>query len=61
MNKVFNSFDEAVSDIPDNSTLMIDGFAGPGGTSQNLIGALCNLGAKNLTIASSTRSHAATC
>ena len=54
MNKVFNSFDEAVSDIPDNSTLMIDGFAGPGGTSQNLIGALRNLGSKNLTIISNT-------
>lgn len=54
MNKVFNSFDEAVSDIPDNSTLMIDGFAGPGGTSQNLIAALRNLGSKNLTIISNT-------
>ncbi len=54
MNKIFNSFEEAVSDIPDNSTLMIDGFAGPGGTSQNLITALRNLGSKDLTVISNT-------
>ena len=28
-NKVVESFDEAVADVPDGATLMIDGFAGP--------------------------------
>ena len=46
INKVFASFDEAVADIPDGATLMIDGFAGPGGTPQNLIRALRDHGAK---------------
>lgn len=52
--KVVNSFDEAVSDIPDGATLMIDGFAGPGGTPQNLIRALRDHGARDLTIVSNT-------
>ena len=50
INKVVASFAEAVADIPDGATLMVDGFAGPGGTSQNLIRALRDHGAKNLTI-----------
>ena len=54
INKVFASFDEAVADIPDGATLMIDGFAGPGGTPQNLIRALRDHGAKDLTIISNT-------
>ena len=54
MNKVYSSFNEAVADIPDSSTLMIDGFAGPGGTSQNLIRALRDQGASDLTIISNT-------
>ena len=54
INKVFASFDEAVADIPDGATLMIDGFAGPGGTPQNLIRALRDHGAKGLTIISNT-------
>ncbi len=54
MNKVYSSFNEAVSDIPDSATLMIDGFAGPGGTSQNLIRALRDQGASDLTIISNT-------
>ena len=53
-NKVWPSFDEAVADIPDGATLMIDGFAGPGGTPQNLIRALRDHGAKDLTIISNT-------
>ena len=52
--KVVSSFDEAVSDIPDGATLMIDGFAGPGGTPQNLIRALRDHGARDLTIVSNT-------
>ena len=54
MNKVFSTFEEAVSDIHDSAILMIDGFAGPGGTSQNLIKALRDHGAKDLTIISNT-------
>ena len=54
INKVVASFAEAVADIPDGATLMVDGFAGPGGTSQNLIRALRDHGAKNLTIISNT-------
>ena len=47
LNKVYSSFNEAVADIPDGATLMIDGFAGPGGTSQNLISALRDQGARD--------------
>ncbi|MCZ6866583.1 MAG: 3-oxoacid CoA-transferase subunit A [Chloroflexi bacterium] len=47
-NKVYGSFDEVVSDIPDGSTIMIPGFAGPG-TPRNLIAALLRQGAKELT------------
>lgn len=54
IDKIVSSFEEAVADIPDDSTLMIDGFAGPGGTPQNLIRALRDQGAKNLTIISNT-------
>lgn len=52
--KVADSFATAVSDIPDGATLMIDGFAGPGGTPQNLIAALRDHGARDLTIISNT-------
>ena len=54
IDKVVPSFDEAVADIPDGATLMIDGFAGPGGTPQNLIRALRDHGAGDLTIVSNT-------
>ena len=54
MNKIVPTFAEAVSDIPDGATLMIDGFAGPGGTPQNLIRALRDHGARDLTIISNT-------
>ncbi|MCH8061891.1 MAG: 3-oxoacid CoA-transferase subunit A [Chloroflexi bacterium] len=54
INKVLDTFAEAVADIPDGATLMIDGFAGPGGTPQNLIRALRDHGAKDLTIVSNT-------
>ena len=47
-NKVYRSFDEAVADIPDGSTITIPGFAGPG-TPRNLIAALLRQGAKGLT------------
>ena len=54
MSKIVSSFAEAVADIPDGAILMIDGFAGPGGTPQNLIRALRDHGASNLTIISNT-------
>ena len=54
MNKIVPNFDEAVSDISDCAMLMIDGFAGPGGTAQNLIRALRDHGARDLTIISNT-------
>ncbi|MCH9010108.1 MAG: 3-oxoacid CoA-transferase subunit A, partial [Chloroflexi bacterium] len=46
--KVFESFKEAVADIPDNSTIMLPGFAGPG-TPRNLLAALLEQGATGLT------------
>ena len=54
VNKVVSSFAEAVADIPDGAWLMIDGFGGPGGTPQNLIRALRDHGARDLTIVSNT-------
>ncbi|MDP6402482.1 MAG: 3-oxoacid CoA-transferase subunit A [SAR202 cluster bacterium] len=53
-NKVVSSFAEAVADIGDGAWLMIDGFAGPGGTPQNLISALRDHGSRDLTIISNT-------
>ena len=47
-NKVLASFDEAVADIPDGTTIMFPGFAVPG-TPRNLMAALLHQGAKNLT------------
>ena len=54
MSKIVQSFGDAVADIPNGATLMIDGFAGPGGTPQNLIRALRDHGASDLTIISNT-------
>ncbi len=54
MNKVIPTFAGAVADIPNGAVIMIDGFAGPGGTPQNLIGALRDHGARDLTIISNT-------
>ena len=47
-NKVCRSFDEAVADIPDGSTIMFPGFSGPGQPT-NLIAALLRQGARDLT------------
>lgn len=46
--KVYGTFDEAVADIPDGSTIMFSGFSFPG-TPRNLIAALLRQGAKELT------------
>ena len=48
LNKVFSSFDLAVADIPNGSTIMFPGFGGVG-SPQNLIAALNQQGAKDLT------------
>ncbi|MCH7606810.1 MAG: 3-oxoacid CoA-transferase subunit A [Chloroflexi bacterium] len=47
-NKIYKSFDEAVADIPDGSTVMCAGFGGVG-VPRNLIAALHRQGAKSLT------------
>ena len=54
INKVVPSFTEAVADIDNGATLMIDGFGGPGGMAQNLLIALRDLGVKDLTIICNT-------
>ncbi|MFC2003237.1 CoA transferase subunit A [Chloroflexota bacterium] len=54
MNKVLNSFDEAVADISDGAAVMIGGAQGPLGTPRNLILALHRKGAKNLTLITCT-------
>jgi 3-oxoacid CoA-transferase A subunit len=46
-NKVYDTFDAAVADIPDNMAIMFSGFAGPG-TPRNLIAALHRQGAKGI-------------
>ena len=53
--KIYHNTLEALKDIPDNVSIMIDGFgAGPGGTPQNLIKGLREIGSKNLTIIGNT-------
>ena len=47
-NKVYSTFDEAVKDISDGSTIMFAGF-GPPGMPRNLIAALLRKGPKRLT------------
>ena len=54
MNKIFDSFEEILEGVFSGATIMIDGFAGPGGTPQNLIKALRENGSKNLTVISNT-------
>ncbi|MBM4445584.1 MAG: CoA transferase subunit A [Chloroflexi bacterium] len=54
MNKVLQTFDEAVKDVPDGAVIMIGNFAGPGGTPFYLIQALRRQGARNLTIIANT-------
>jgi 3-oxoacid CoA-transferase A subunit len=50
-NKVYATFDQAVSDIPDGVTIFCPGFGGVG-LPRNLIAALHRQGAKNLTAVS---------
>ncbi len=54
INKVVETFDQAVADVPDGAVIMIGNFAGPGGTPFYLIRALAKQGATNLTIIANT-------
>ena len=54
MNKIFNSFDEVVADIPDGATIMMSGAQGPIGTPRNLILAMRRKGTKNMTLITTT-------
>jgi 3-oxoadipate CoA-transferase alpha subunit len=56
-NKVFDSFDEAVADVPDGSVILIGGFGPADGCPSNLIRALAKQGAKNLTLVANTPGH----
>lgn len=55
--KIYDSFDEAIADIPDGATVMIGGFGSVGGTPSSLIQALYDRGVKNLTIISNSGGH----
>ena len=50
INKIINSFEEAVADIPSGSSVMICGFGGAGGQPTRLMLALRDQGATDLTI-----------
>lgn len=54
INKIFDSFDRAVADIPNGAVIMIGNFAGPGGFPLNLVKALNRTGVKDLTIIGNT-------
>ena len=55
-NKIYQTFDEAVADIPDGVTIMCPGFGGVG-VPRNLVAALHRQGAKNLTIVSNNSGY----
>ncbi len=50
INKVFDSFESAVADVPNGSSIMIGGFGGAGGQPTRLMLALRDQGATDLTI-----------
>jgi len=54
INKIMETFEEAVADIPDGAVVMIGNFGGPGGFPYYLIQALKKQGARNLTIVANT-------
>jgi 3-oxoacid CoA-transferase len=49
VNKVFNSFDEAIADIPDGATIGVESWGIPA-CAQNLVAAVKKKGIKNLTL-----------
>lgn len=50
INKIFDSFDEAVAPISDGATLLIGGFGGPYESPSYLIAAVMRKGVKDLTV-----------
>ncbi len=54
INKIINSFDEAVADVFDGAMIFIGGFGPANGCPSYLIRALARQGAKNLTIVGNT-------
>ena len=54
INKIVSSFDEAVADIPDGSTIMIGGFGTVASCPTCLLEALARKGIRNLTTVSNT-------
>jgi len=54
INKIVETFAQAVVDVPNGAVIMIGNFAGPGGTPFYLIQALAKQGAKDLTIIANT-------
>jgi len=54
IDKVVDSFDRAVADVPDGAVIMLGNFAGPGGTPFYLIRALRRQGARDLTVIANT-------
>ena len=50
VNKIVNSFEEAVADIHDGSVVILGGFGSANGTPSNLIRALASQGAQGLTL-----------
>ncbi|MQG09967.1 MAG: CoA transferase subunit A [SAR202 cluster bacterium] len=53
-NKVYSSAMEALKDVPEGSTINIDGFAGPGGMAHYLMVGLRDVGVKGLQLISNT-------
>lgn len=51
INKIVDTFDEAVQDMSDGAVLLIGGFGGPGECPSYLIAAVARKGVRNLTIA----------
>lgn len=56
--KIYKSFSEAVADIPDSASIMIGGFGHAADKPQNLIRALRDQGAKNLTLIGNSSGNA---
>jgi 3-oxoadipate CoA-transferase, alpha subunit len=54
INKIVNSFDEAVADVFDGAVIFMGGFGPANGTPSNLLRALMKQGAKNLTLVANT-------
>ncbi|MFC1906853.1 CoA transferase subunit A [Chloroflexota bacterium] len=53
-NKIYDSPEKAVADIPDGVTMLLGGWGGPGGYPSYLTIALAELGCKNLTVVHNT-------